>query len=536
MALGLERMHIAMIVHNSGTRDGRVMREAHFLRAAGHSVTVVGIPEPNAQGLEEVLADGVRIMRVPWREAAYRRLYLSLIPKAIPFLILAIGLGYAAVHFFPRLEMWTARASGAVLKYAGTAPSVAVLGAAIVVAVTLLLALAARAGWRAWSSARAARHAEQEGVRRAMIAEPQDGPALEFPAIRSRIPDWVPDIMLETIAEPLSRIGAWTGNLALYRYRSEEMAKVVIGLKPDVVHSHDCVALPTGWLVKKALGVPLVYDAHEIYEAVAARRFGATDYFARVHQRYLLHVDGFIAVNESAAAYYRYAYPPAPLAVVIRNAPLTQHLDGYDGRLHRAAGLPTTQKILLYQGGFTRHRGLAILVQAGRLLPPKWSLVMMGSGPLTGELKQLAPGTERVRFVPAVPAAELLSWTQGATVGIVPYEDKMLNHWIATPNKLWEYPNAGVPLIVQPFPEMRRIVETYTCGWLLPQPLSPEGIASVVSSLRDEQIEVAREGCRRFTEEDNWDVIYRDRLLELYRKIEATGRTPDEARPGRGVT
>lgn len=509
-------MHVAMIVHNSGTRDGRVLREAHFLRAAGHAVTVVGIPEPNASQPEEILADGVRVVRVPWRDAAYRRLYFSLIPKAIPFLIVAIGLGFALFH----LLSWLTGASGDLLKRAATAPPKMILGSTIALAAAIVLALVFRAGSRRWLAARASRRAEQEGVRREMIAETDTKPNRVFPAIRSRIPEWIPDIVLETLAEPLSRIGAWTGNLALYRYRSEEMAKAAIGLKPDVVHSHDCIALPTGMRVKEVLGIPLVYDAHEIYEAVAARRFGATDYFARVHQRYLPHVDGFIAVNDSAAAYYRLAYPAAPSAVVIRNAPLAEHLQPYDGRLHRAAQLQITQKILLYQGGFTKHRGLTILVEAGRLLPPDWSLVMMGSGALTDELKRLASGSDKVRFVPAVPANELLSWTQGATAGIVPYEDKMLNHWIATPNKLWEYPNAGVPLIVQPFPEMRRIVETYRCGWLLPQPLSPEGIAGVVDSLTDEQIAAAHEGCRRFTEDDNWDSVYRDRLMDLYRRVE----------------
>jgi glycosyltransferase involved in cell wall biosynthesis len=517
-------MHIAMIVHNSGTRDGRVLREAHYLRAAGHAVTVVGIPEPNASQPQEILADGVRIIRVPWRDAAYRRLYLSLIPKAIPFLVLAVGLGYELIHLLPRLAIWILHTGGGLRRYAATAPLKAVLSTTITLAVALLLVLAVRAGLRDWLAARVSRRAEQELVRRQMIAEKDAGAGRVFPAIRSRIPNWIPDIVLETIAEPLSRVGAWTGNLALYRYRSEELAKVVVGLKPDVVHCHDCIALPAGVVVKKALGIPLVYDAHEIYEAVAARRFGATDYFARVHQRYLPLVDGFIAVNDSAAAYYRLAYPTAPSAFVIRNAPLREHLDAYDGRLHRAAGLPRTQKILLYQGGYTKHRGLTILVQAGRLLPPDWSLAMMGSGPLTDELKRIASGTERVRFVPAVPAHELLSWTQGATAGIVPYEDKMLNHWIATPNKLWEYPNAGVPLIVQPFPEMRRIVETYRCGWLLPQPLSPEGIATVVASLSDEQIVVAHEACRKFTDDDNWDVIYRDRLMDLYRRIESGAR------------
>jgi glycosyltransferase involved in cell wall biosynthesis len=147
---------------------------------------------------------------------------------------------------------------------------------------------------------------------------------------------------------------------------------------------------------------------------------------------------------------------------------------------------------------------------------------MMGWGPLAAQLKQMREaGTvpTKVHFVPAVPAAELLSWTQGAAAGIVPYEDRMLNHWIATPNKLWEYPSAGVPLIVQPFPEMRRVVETYGCGWVLPDAFSPEAIAGVVGSLTDEMLAEARAGCRRFIEADNWQVSYRPRLLALYETL-----------------
>ncbi len=378
------------------------------------------------------------------------------------------------------------------------------------------------------------RRKERELLRRRVVSGTNDFTG-KFPAIRSRLPDWFPDWLLEFAVEPLDWFGAKTGKFSQYRYRSEELAAAAIRLNPDLVHCHDCIALPTGWLVKKALGIPLIYDAHEIYEAVAARRLGATDYFARVHRKYLANIDGFIAVNDSAANYYRHAYPTAPHAVVIRNATDHAPLSKYDGRLHRAAGLPSSEKILLYQGGYTLHRGLPTLVRSGPLLPEGWSLVMMGWGPLTEELKRIAASAKdevrprKVHFVPAVPASELLSWTQGATAGIIPYEDKMLNHWIATPNKLWEYPSADVPLIVQPFPEMRRVIETYRCGWLLPDEFSPASLAALLASLNDDAIAQARAGCRRFVEADSWPAIYRNRLLALYDNVARCSK--EEGRP-----
>jgi glycosyltransferase involved in cell wall biosynthesis len=208
-----------------------------------------------------------------------------------------------------------------------------------------------------------------------------------------------------------------------------------------------------------------------------------------------------------------------PRAVVIRNATIHTPNAAYDGRLHRAAGLPREEKILLYQGGYSAHRGLQTLVQAAAQLPRGWSLVMMGWGPLATELQRIASKAGSARkayFVPPVPEAELLEWTQGATIGIIPYENTFLNHWISTPNKLWEYPNAGVPLIVQPFPEMRRVVETYQCGWVLPQEMNANVIADLIGSLTQEVLAEARDGCRRFIQSDSWSNTYERRLLDLY--------------------
>jgi glycosyltransferase involved in cell wall biosynthesis len=373
------------------------------------------------------------------------------------------------------------------------------------------------------------RASEEDTVRRYAEALMKEG-ALEgadFPSVKSRIPGWVPDWLLAVTLEPIEWFGGNTTKFTLLRYRSREMTAVAIRLKPDIVHCHDCLTLPAGWKVKQALGIPLVYDAHEIYEAAASRMVGITDYYARIHKKYLRKVDGFITVNDSAALYYSHAYPGVPKPVVIRNAIMLSPSEPYDGRLHDAAGLSEDTRILLYQGGFSEGRGLPILVRSASMLPEGWSLVMMGWGPLAGQLKQIAAQAamragrddDKVRFIPPAPQKELKSWTQGATLGIIPYEGKMLNHWIATPNKLWEYPGAGVPLVVQPFPEMRRVVATYHCGWTLPETLTASAIADLVASLSDEQIAQARLGCMRFIEADNWTARYEKRLLDLYASL-----------------
>jgi len=370
---------------------------------------------------------------------------------------------------------------------------------------------------------------EEDTIRRYAEALMREGALddVDFPSVKSRIPNWIPDWLLAITLEPLEWFGGNSTRFTLLRYRVREMTAVAKKLAPDIVHCHDCLTLPAGYRIKKALGIPLVYDAHEIYEAAAQRMAGITDYYARVHKRYLRHVDGFIAVNDSAALYYSHAYPGVPKPVVIRNAIQLTPTPAYDGRLHAAAGLPESQKILLYQGGFSEGRGLPVLVRAAALLPEGWSLVMMGWGPLAGSLKQIvAQSAQRsgrsdadevkIRFIPPAPQRELKSWTMGATVGIIPYEGKMLNHWIATPNKLWEYPAASVPLIVQPFPEMRKVVTTYKCGWVLPEVLTAGAIADLVASLTQDQIGQARLGCMRFIEADNWTARYEKRLLELY--------------------
>lgn len=293
---------------------------------------------------------------------------------------------------------------------------------------------------------------------------------------------------------------------------------------PDVVHIHDHLALTAAAQYKNAFDCPIVWDAHEIYEDLA----GLEDVRRRVNPRIIQdnvrYIDGFITLNESIAGFYAANYPTLPQAVLLPNAVERTAQTQYDGRLHNAAGLVPDQRILLFQGGLSPHRGIPALLEASRLLNEKWSLVFMGWGKLEKDIQEMMSddgreaGRARVALVPSAPHDDLLSWTAGASLGAIPYEDTGLNHRFCSPNKLWEYPAAGVPILATDMPEMSRTIADWGIGLTVGRELQPEKIAETVNQLGDRELEQLRARCAEFAAADAWQ-SYEPRLIGLYEKF-----------------
>ena len=82
----------------------------------------------------------------------------------------------------------------------------------------------------------------------------------------------------------------------------------------------------------------------------------------------------------------------------------------------------------------------------------------MGYGPLVNEIIEYSNNHNNIYFKSAVPPEELISYTQSADFGISLIENTSLSYYYCLPNKIFEYAQAGIPLIVSENIEMKNIV------------------------------------------------------------------------------
>ena len=525
-------MKVCKVVVNSVSHDARVLKEAEAVREAGFDVVIVGIQDANVSTPIQLLDNGVVIRRVAWQSTAFRPPIWTYVWQISALL----GSVAAAILLIYWLQQNFAQTLSII-----TVDNAIYLGSIAIVAYFTTLI---------WSDYRR-RKKNFLNLKKREQDELLKYEA-EFSSYRSALIDQAPNVitsrteekslerkilkkehhLLNKLPRPLmvGLISALVpANLRRWKVvfaRERQIYNLLEEERPDIVHAHDLSALPVAAKYVKKFGAKLVFDAHEIYDHLAQSEDELSELNGKILKKHSGDVDLFITINDSIAQYYFKTYPRLPRAVVIKNATKRAEEFVYDGRLHEAAGLSRDTRILIYQGGFAPKRGLIQLLLAAEYLDPGWSLVFMGWGRLEEELRRVADSLKmknpdldlRIRFVPKVKQSDLPYWTAGASLGAIPYENTGLNHWYCNPNKLWEYPNAGVPIIASPFPELRRIIETNEIGWFLPDPLTPRDIAAAINRITPEELTIAARNCRDFIQRDNWEV-YADRLKAAYAGI-----------------
>ncbi|EOG3621197.1 glycosyltransferase family 4 protein [Pseudomonas putida] len=260
----------------------------------------------------------------------------------------------------------------------------------------------------------------------------------------------------------------------------------IVKFRPDIVHSHDVNTLPTCWLAARISRAQLVYDAHEI----STSREGYSNFrnlVALVERNLMPRADGTITTTTARAKFFARAYGVSrPL--VLQNRPRLQ-TTYKTNRIREQLGLEKDWPIVLYQGGVQQGRGLERLVRIAADVTHTY-FVFIGSGRLDQNLRTLATQLqleERVHFIPTVSLAELPSYTASADIGVQPIENTCFNHYTTDSNKLFEYVQAGLPIVASDLPEIRKIMNEYDLG-LLVKPGNDEALAAALNKITKDKI------------------------------------------------
>lgn len=322
-------------------------------------------------------------------------------------------------------------------------------------------------------------------------------------------------------AKKLRRKSSFPGLLLLALSRLGTQLGMLVSVckaRPDVVHAHDVNMLPLAWFAARWCRAALVYDAHEISTHREGYR-SIRPLVAWVERKIMPRASGAITTTDARSKFFARAYK-VPRPLVLQNRPRHYCAKGSDHRWGEL-GWDRQWPVVIYQGGQQSGRGLSLLIQAMVQVPEAY-LVMVGGGPLHGTLRAqvLELGLEqRIYFVPTVPLAELPNYTASADIGVQPIENTCLNHYTTDSNKLFEYIQAGLPVVASNMPEISRIVRQYDLGLLVPAGdinALAEALRRMVADVKLRQHHAQR--ALAATAVLSWEV-QEHVLVDLYRRI-----------------
>ncbi|MEO1450500.1 MAG: glycosyltransferase [Bacteroidota bacterium] len=269
--------------------------------------------------------------------------------------------------------------------------------------------------------------------------------------------------------------------------------------KADILLANDLDTLLPSFLSARLQGRRLIYDSHEYYTEVPelVDRPRTRSIWLWVERRLFPRLRTVYTVNESLARIYGETYK-VPVQI-IRNVPWPYQPD---------LGIEKP-KILIYQGALNMGRGIELMIKTLHHLPD-YHLWIIGRGDIDEELRLMVKAeglSGRIIFKGFVPLEGLRQLTVQARLGLSLEEDLGLNYHYASPNKVYDYIQARLPVIVSDLPEMARLVDTYEVGAVLPRGKRyPAELAQLVRKFEiPSYYRARREACEKAAKELNWE-------------------------------
>ena len=308
----------------------------------------------------------------------------------------------------------------------------------------------------------------------------------------------------------------WSKNILVSFIKYVEWSYYVIRecRQSDILHCNDLNSLHIG-VISKIFNreLKVVYDAHE-YETEIDGLGGIRKKLSKMSERFLIrYADRVITVSNAIADEYVKLYNIEKPSLVL-NAPPYKAIEKKN-IFRESLGIDKEKTIFLYQGGLSSGRGIEILLKTFKQIDNDDSvIVFMGYGQLEDIIKEASREHKNIYFHPAVSPDVLLNYTSSANFGILFYENSCLNHYYCSPNKMFEYIMAEIPVIVSNLYEMKRLVEHNNIG-IVAEENTPKGLQYAIEKAIELDKKELQKNIQQIKEVYNWEEQERV-LLKVY--------------------
>lgn len=306
--------------------------------------------------------------------------------------------------------------------------------------------------------------------------------------------------------------------------------RIALKERADIYHFHDPELLLPAGLIKLLSRRPIVYDVHENYpqdiltkEWIPGHLRRLVSSLFRVFEDTAVRaMDGVVVVNRHLEGRFE------GKARVVRVANYSR-LDGHvNGKRHPETSTAGARPYFVYAGRVSDDRGLHECLRALESLGEVGAEILCA-----GRIGHVANGQLRAlldhghteipfKYLGLLPYEAIPPLFEGALAGLLCFQPTP-NNVLGTPNKLFEYMSAGIPVIGSDFPFIREVVAEADCG-LLVQPDDTRQIASAMAHLLHHPHDAARmgeNGLRATRERYNWQGEEK-KLLSLYETLLGT--------------
>jgi glycosyltransferase involved in cell wall biosynthesis len=277
--------------------------------------------------------------------------------------------------------------------------------------------------------------------------------------------------------------------------------------------------------LKRLWGVPLLYDAHEYWpQANLLQEPWEESLLTRLERRLIGKADQVVTVSPPLAAQLERVYGVRGVLSVPNAVPALDRPPST-----RAHSGPVR---FLLQGQLAPGRGLELLLDAWAELDTRAVLQLryLANDYATRIEHRYASLFESGRVEKLAPVGEqqLVEAAADADVGVVPYVGPNLNHLYACPNKVSQYMQAGLALLVSSDMQyITSLLQRFGCG-VTYDPRRPETLQMAVDSILRDPQELARmkRAAVSATEtEFNWETVskpYSHAIVRLLARDEIT--------------